>query len=148
MLATWRINPFRTVERMAKKRVDHSSTSNEAAFDNPFGALAGLKASLPEGDSAPSEAAPAATSNATHPFSAKLVLRVERKGRGGKTVTILEGLSGDESARKKWLQELKTKLGCGAKWEDQVLVVQGDQADRIREWLQAQGAKRVVGGGR
>lgn len=130
---------------MAKKRVDHSSTGQSAAFDNPFAALAGLKENLPEGDSVP-DVQPTPTT--TRAFAAKLVLRVERKGRGGKTVTVLDGLQGADSERKEWQQELKNKLGCGAKWEGDSLVLQGDQETRLRDWLQAKGAQQVVGGRR
>lgn len=132
---------------MAKKRMDHSSTGGDTTFTSPFGALAHLRADLPTGEPVV-DAAVAPQMDAKDPFGAKLVIRLERKGRGGKSVTMLEGLVGDAAARQSWAQQLKTTLGCGAKWEHETLVLQGDQGDRLRGWLAAHGATRIVGGTR
>ncbi len=76
--------------------------------------------------------------------SPKLVLRIERKGHGGKTTTILEGLVGSEKALDEFARDLKRGLGVGVSVEEERLVVQGDQRDRLKAFLEARGAKRIV----
>lgn len=76
----------------------------------------------------------------------KVVVRLERKGHGGKTVTCLGGLAGAPAdALDALARSLRTGLGVGVRVEDGELVVQGDQRDRLRAWLGKHGARRVVG---
>ena len=74
----------------------------------------------------------------------KIVLRREKKGRGGKTATVVEGLRLPPSALERIARDLKRALGCGATIEGDTIVVQGDMAARIEPWLVARGAKKVV----
>ncbi len=76
----------------------------------------------------------------------KIVLRRERKGRGGKTATIVEGVRLPSSGLERIARELRRALGCGASVEGSTIVVQGDMAERIAPWLQARGARKVVVG--
>jgi translation initiation factor 1 len=76
----------------------------------------------------------------------KIVLRRERKGHGGKTVTRLEGLSCSAAELDTALREIKRSLGCGAAIEGVDILVQGDQTDRLRAFLESQGAKMIVTG--
>jgi translation initiation factor 1 len=77
------------------------------------------------------------------------VVRVarERKGRGGKAVTLVRGvaLAADELAALG--KQLRTACGCGGTVKDGVIEVQGDHAERIVELLKARGhnAKRAGG---
>jgi translation initiation factor 1 len=76
-------------------------------------------------------------------LSAKLSVRRERKGRGGKTVTVVSGISGSSAALAELLRDWKKRLGRGARLEDGQVVVQGDCVEKLREFLAARGAKRV-----
>ncbi len=76
----------------------------------------------------------------------KLVLRREKKGRGGKTATVIEGLRLPPSALDRIARDLKRALGCGATIEGNTIVVQGDMSERIGPWLTARGAKKVIVG--
>jgi len=76
--------------------------------------------------------------------AAKVVLRREKKGRGGKTATIVEGIKRPPSALERIARDLRKALGCGASVEGDTIVVQGDMAARIEPWLVARGAKKVV----
>jgi translation initiation factor 1 len=76
----------------------------------------------------------------------KLVVRRERKGRGGKTATVVEGIRVSPSALERMARALRRALGCGASVEDGCLVVQGDQVDRVERWLAQHGAPKVVVG--
>lgn len=70
-------------------------------------------------------------------------LRVEKKGRGGKTVTLVDGLAGLGDALPDVLTALRKALGAGATQDGDAVVVQGDQRARIGAWLKAQGARDV-----
>ncbi len=76
----------------------------------------------------------------------KVVVRVQRKGHGGKTVTAVEGLSGASEADLEDLcKQLKKAMGCGARVEGGAVVVQGDLRDRLVPWLTQRGARKIVG---
>lgn len=108
---------------------------------SPFAALEALKASLPEGQAPKAVSAPKKQDD---PFEPKVVVARSRKGRGGKTVTIVTGVK--SAAREGVCRDLKKALGCGAVIEDDAIVVLGDVADRVRAWLEAHGARRVIVG--
>ena len=72
-------------------------------------------------------------------------MRLERKGHGGKTVTLVEGLA--SAARDAVADRLKRALGTGVRVDDEgALVVQGDHVARVVDWLTKEGAPRVVRG--
>lgn len=106
-------------------------------FNNPFGGLAGLKDALPAGP-APKQAAPK-----KEPLPAKAVVRLERAGRRGKEVTIIEQFDLAVEAREVWLKQLKASLGCGGSIEGVALVLQGDHRERAAKWLTERGVKKV-----
>jgi len=89
-------------------------------------------------------AAPAPAERLDFGGATKLVLRREKKGRGGKTATVIDGMKLPPSALERIARDLKRALGCGATIEGNTIVVQGDMAARIEPWLTARGAKRVV----
>jgi translation initiation factor 1 len=129
-------------------------SEKEKPFHNPFEALRGLTGTAPAAGDA--EVAPAPTADgasrrnsaaptATEPKPiARAVVRLERSGRGGKEVTVVEHMSIARSARDEWLKALKAALGCGGTVEDERLVLQGDQRKRLPALLQARGVKKVI----
>ena len=74
-------------------------------------------------------------------FAPKVVVRYTKKGRGGKAVTLIQGIVSGSDAL---LAKLKKELGVGARRDDEELVVQGNQVERVARWLESQGAKKVV----
>jgi translation initiation factor 1 len=74
-------------------------------------------------------------------FAAKVVVRYTKKGRGGKAVTLVQGI---DSGADDLLAKLKKELGVGARRDDDELVIQGNQVERVARWLESQGAKKVV----
>lgn len=106
---------------------------------SPFASLEALKASVPAGEAARGEAKAPPKDD---PFEAKVVIARSRKGRGGKTVTIVSGVKA--AVREAMSRDLKKALGCGATIEDDAIVVLGDVADRVRTFVEARGARRVV----
>jgi translation initiation factor 1 len=112
----------------------------------PVATLGDLLRTQGIGAADPSPAAPAPTKVEPLDFggATKLVLRREKKGRGGKTATVIDGLKLPPSALDRIARDLKRALGCGATIEGNTIVVQGDMSARIEPWLTARGAKRVV----
>lgn len=105
---------------------------------SPFDALEKLRATLPAGPARPAPPAP----KKDDPFEAKVVVARTKKGRGGKTVTLVSGVKA--SARENIARELKRALGCAASLEDDAIALHGDVGDRARAWLEAHGARRIV----
>ncbi len=115
----------------------------------PFNAaLAGLAARM--GDvrqvavPAPPATAPAAAKPPGPPPPARAVVRMERAGRGGRTVTVVEKLGLRPRELEAWLSDLKRALGCGGVIEGAALVLQGDTRERVGAWLAKRGVKKVT----
>jgi translation initiation factor 1 len=72
------------------------------------------------------------------------VVRIERKGRGGKEVTVVEKLELRSSELDRWTKSLKQHLGCGGVVEGRAIVLQGDQRARTATWLEAKGVRKVT----
>lgn len=121
---------------MGKKKTSAPEPPASAPFNNPFAALAGAREALP---SKPVAEVPEKLAKGP----ARAVVRLEKKGRGGKEVTVVEqlGLRGDEL--EKWLKALKQSLGCGGAVEEDTLLLQGDQRERLPELLTARGVRKV-----
>jgi translation initiation factor 1 len=66
-------------------------------------------------------------------------LRVERAGRGGKTVTVISGLPANAAFLKDLAGQLKRACGTGGTATDDGVELQGDLRDRVREVLLAKG---------
>ncbi len=69
----------------------------------------------------------------------RLRVSVERKGRGGKTVTVVKGFIGTEADLKGLGRTLKTKCGAGGGVKDGEIIIQGERKERITELLRAEG---------
>ena len=61
----------------------------------------------------------------------KVIVRLDRKQRGGKTVTVIEGLLMPAKDREVLLRRLKSGLGTGGTVKDSALEIQGDHCDAI-----------------
>ncbi len=107
-------------------------------FHNPFAGLREKLGELPEG--------PAPREPQTPKGPARAVVRMERKGRGGKEVTVVEQLELQPPQLETWLKALKNALGCGGAVEGATLVLQGDQRKRLPDLLSARGVRRVIVG--
>lgn len=71
----------------------------------------------------------------------------ERKGRGGKTVTVVSGLQLTPEDLAALAKRLKAVCGSGGTVKDGQIEVQGDHRERIAAELQSQGYKtKLVGG--
>ena len=68
----------------------------------------------------------------------KLRVSIEKKGRGGKTVTLITGFIGSEDDLKELGRTLKTKCGVGGSAKDGEIIIQGDFKQRVIELLKAE----------
>jgi translation initiation factor 1 len=70
-----------------------------------------------------------------------VVFRLEKNGRGGKTVTVLDQLPNHETFLKELVKELKTKCGVGGSFKIEsgvgLIEIQGDKRDAIKKILDA-----------
>jgi len=66
-------------------------------------------------------------------------LRVEKTGRGGKTVTVIYDLPKNAAFIRELTQELKRTCGVGGTAQEDRVELQGEQRDRVRELLRKKG---------
>lgn len=66
-------------------------------------------------------------------------LRIEKAGRRGKTVTVVEGLPNNTAFLKELAAELKRACGSGGSAGDGRVEIQGDHRPRLRQLLAAKG---------
>lgn len=66
-------------------------------------------------------------------------LRIEKSGRSGKTVTVVDGLPRNADFLKQLSQELKRACGTGGAVLESGVELQGDLRDRVRELLARKG---------
>ena len=128
---------------MAKKKKTKVDTNG--GDSGGFGGLGSLlQASGLEGGGTAAAAAPAKPAGKPRK-PGRVVLRREKKGRGGKVVTTLTRHKLDEAAAKALAKRLRKALGCGATVEGDEVVLQGDQRDRAADLLEGEGWKVVRG---
>jgi translation initiation factor 1 len=77
------------------------------------------------------------------PAQQKLRIRLETKQRGGKAVTLITGFIGREEDLEALGKQLKNFCGTGGSAKDQEIIVQGDQRDKVLQWLLKQGYKQT-----
>ncbi len=81
--------------------------------------------------------------NPSRPGRPCLSFSIQRKGKGGKTVTLVRGLERlDMLEQMAICSRLKTALGCGARFDNGVLEIQGDQRGRAAAWFEEQELSR------
>ena len=66
-------------------------------------------------------------------------LRIETKGRGGKTVTVVDGLPKNAAFLNGLAKELKKACGTGGSAADGLVELQGDRREKLRELLVKKG---------
>ena len=71
----------------------------------------------------------------------------DRKGRGGKTVTVVAGLPGDQAALSEIAATLKRLCGSGGTVSDANVEIQGDHRERVAARLTELGYRVKLAGG-
>lgn len=76
------------------------------------------------------------------PARQKLRIRLETKHRGGKTVSLIEGFIGTNNDLEDLGKKLKNFCGTGGSAKDLEIIIQGDQREKILQWLLKNGYKQ------
>jgi translation initiation factor 1 len=80
-------------------------------------------------------------------FAQRVYVKLDKKGRAGKSVTLVEGLHLPAKEMARLLGELKASFGTGGSIKDGVLEIQGDHRDAIVRRLETMGYKPRRAGG-
>jgi translation initiation factor 1 len=112
---------------------------------NPFAGLeiAGLAPGVPQAPRPAAAAPKAATRN-----RGRVDITREKGGRGGKTVTVVDGFTGIGLPEKEQLaKKIRGACGCGGTVKDGRIEIQGDQRDTVARILSEAGFRPVFAGG-
>lgn len=72
----------------------------------------------------------------------KLKIKLDTRHRAGKAVTLVEGFSGKDEDLQELGKKLKAYCGTGGSAKDNEIIVQGDQRDKVLQWLLNNGYKQ------
>ncbi len=75
------------------------------------------------------------------PAQQKLLIKLETKHRGGKAVTLVNGFEGKDEDLQILGKVLKNCCGTGGSAKDASIIIQGDQRDKVLQWLLKNGYK-------
>jgi len=73
------------------------------------------------------------------PAQQKLKIKLDTKHRAGKAVTLIEGFIGRDGDLQDLGKKLKTFCGTGGSAKDGEIIIQGDQRDKVLQWLKKNG---------
>ena len=128
---------------MREKRKIDLQELNAQSFT--LGDTLGLKApALPEAQKSKHD--PLNDISRSNRRSAVIRLTRETKGRAGKVMTRMMGLPTDVSETQDLVRLIKRELGCGASFEDDAVLFQGDQRERLAAFLRKEGFGKVKTG--
>ena len=118
-----------------RKRIDTSASST------PLGGLGDALSDLGLTDLPPGPAPEDQTPLATAWKPGRVVLRRERAQRGGKTVIVIDDFATHLPLAfiERTGAKVRTACGCGGTVKERRIEIQGDQAAKVREVLEAEG---------
>jgi translation initiation factor 1 len=76
-----------------------------------------------------------------------VLVALERKGRGGKSVSVIKQVMSPPAGKQALLKLLKTRLGTGGTLKDEEIEIQGDHRDAIVAVLKELGYQAKKAGG-
>lgn len=81
------------------------------------------------------------------PSQQTLKVEVSRKGRGGKTVTVISGFQHSPQSLSTLAKQLKAQCGSGGTAKDDRIEIQGDHAQTLMDLLVTKGYRAKRSGG-
>lgn len=81
------------------------------------------------------------------PNQHSLKIQASRKGKGGKTVTIVSGFQVSPDTLQSLVKQLKNQCGTGGTMRDGEIEIQGDHRQKLLEILTKLGYKAKLSGG-
>ncbi len=81
------------------------------------------------------------------PNQQQVRIQLSRKGKGGKTVTIVSGLQHSEEDLAALAKKLKNQCGTGGAVKEGTIEIQGDHGKKLLEILVGVGYKAKLSGG-
>jgi translation initiation factor 1 len=81
------------------------------------------------------------------PNQQQLKVEASRKGRKGKTVTVVSGFQSSATTLEALTKQLKNHCGAGGALKDNTIEVQGDHREKVQQCLIALGYKAKLSGG-
>ena len=78
-------------------------------------------------------------SETVEPGKQGIKVKLETKSRGGKAVTIVEGFDGTETDKEQLAKDLRVYCGTGGSYKNGEILLQGDNRDKITNWLHKKG---------
>ena len=77
----------------------------------------------------------------------RLYVSIDRKNRGGKSVTLVQGFIGSEKDAKDLAKKLKQICGVGGGFKNSELYIQGNHKEKVSKFLEKLGASVKLKGG-
>ena len=77
----------------------------------------------------------------------KLYISIDKKNRGGKSVTLIEEFRGSDEDAKELAKKLKQLCGVGGGYKNKEIYLQGNHRDKVFKFLEKLGAKVKFKGG-
>ena len=75
------------------------------------------------------------TEETPSPGEQRLGIRLDTKQRAGKAVTLVDGFLGKTADMEELGKKLKTFCGTGGSVKDGFIIIQGDQREKVKQWL-------------
>ena len=77
------------------------------------------------------------------PKDQQLMIQLDKKHRGGKTVTLITGFRGQSDDLEILAKQLRNYCGTGGSAKDGEAIVQGDQREKVFQWLNKNGYSKT-----
>jgi translation initiation factor 1 len=89
------------------------------------------------------ENAPDQEENTLSPQTQNLTVKLDTKQRAGKSVSLIEGFIGKSEDLESLGKAIKSFCGTGGSVKDGMVIIQGDQRDKMLQWLLKNGYSRT-----